>query len=224
MAYTSRMHIFFQVLTLGSLAAFSLSIHAATPLETVIRECRERTGFSDATCKTLVKKYMNVERCKEYTGYSDDECARKIKEIKEDPELSGEQTRPDVLTSTPPLSELVVPEPRKVISTLPELREKKERDLLALWERTKAVTDILKSRGVDTAAIENAFPEFETKAEDLLTAYDAYITVYEQTKKDTPDVRQSIRLNAKEKVGQAQRALIDYYRIHILAPIRAIRE
>ncbi|MFZ1626400.1 MAG: hypothetical protein WAT81_01180, partial [Candidatus Moraniibacteriota bacterium] len=57
---------FFFLLILPTALLISLSfspsfIHASTALQTVIAECRQRTGFGESTCKTLVKKYMNVE-------------------------------------------------------------------------------------------------------------------------------------------------------------------
>lgn len=211
------------VLTLGALAVFSFPISAATALETVVGECKQRTGFGDATCKTLVKKYMNVERCKEYTGYSDEECAKKIEEIKKDPEFSGGQTAPSSPSSNPASSEAPAVKSRNA-TALSSLREKKERDLLALWKRTEAVTNILKSKGVDTGTIEGAFPEFQERAEELLAAYDAYLAVYERTKRETPSARQSVRLDARGRINQAQRALIDHYQTRILAPIRIARE
>lgn len=210
------------VLMLGALAVFSFPISAATALETVVGECKQRTGFGDATCKTLVKKYMNVERCKEYTGYSDEECAKKIEEIKKDPEFSGGQSVPNAPSSSP-TSETPALRSRNT-STLSSVREKKERDLLALWKRTEAVTNILKSKGADTSAIESVFPEFQARAEELLAAYDAYIAVYERTKRDTPTARQSVRLDARGRINQAQRALIEHYQTRILAPLRIARE
>lgn len=211
------------VIALGSLMTFSFSASAATALETVVGECKQRTGFGDATCKTLVKKYMNVERCKEYTGYSDEECAKKIEEIKKDPEFSGGQAAPNTPPSSPSPSGAPVLQSRNT-TTLSSLREKKERDLLALWKRTEAVTNILKSKGVDTSVIESTFPEFQERAEELLAAYDAYLAVYERTKRDTSAARQSVRLDARSRINQAQRALIDHYQTRILAPIRIARE
>lgn len=208
---------------LGVWATFSFSVDAATALETVIGECKQRTGFGDATCKTLVKKYMNVERCKEYTGYSDEECAKKIEEIKKDPEFSSGQPTSDT-PSTSPVSPGIPTSKSRDASTLSSLREKKERDLLALWKRTEAVTNILKSKGADVSTIENAFPEFQERAEELLAAYDAYITVYERTKRDTKAAQQSIRMDARSRINQAQRSLVEHYQTRILAPLRTARE
>lgn len=209
-------------LAFGAWAVFSFSVSAATALETVVDECKQRTGFGDATCKTLVKKYMNVERCKEYTGYSDEECAKKIEEIKKDPEFSAGQTVPNTPSSKPSSSEVPVVKSHNT-TTLSSLREKKERDLLALWKHTEAVTNILKSKGVDVSAIESAFPEFQERAEELLAAYDSYLAVYERTKRDAPAARQSIRLDARGRINRAQRALVDHYQMSILAPLRVAR-
>lgn len=214
---------FLFVLAFSAPVVFSFSASAATALETVVGECKQRTGFGDATCKTLVKKYMNVERCKEYTGYSDEECAKKIEEIKKDPEFSAGQSTSN--TPSPSASSPDVPISKsRDMDVLSSLREKKERDLLALWKRTEAVTNNLKSKGVDTGAIENTFPEFQEKAEELLAAYDAYRAVYERTKRDTKATRQSVRLDARDRINRAQRALIDHYQTRILAPLRVARE
>lgn len=210
-------------LVLGAWAVFSFSVSAATVLETVVGECKQRTGFGDATCKTLVKKYMNVERCKEYTGYSDEECTQKIEEIKKDPEFSEGQAVPNTPSSKPSSSEVPVVKSRNT-NVLSSLREKKERDLLALWKRTEAVTNILQSKGVDVSVIESAFPEFQERAEELLAAYDFYLAVYERTKRDTPAMRQSVRLDARGRINQAQRAFVDHYQMRILAPLRIARE
>ncbi len=211
------------ILALSVSAIFSFSASAATALETVVGECKERTGFGDATCKTLVKKYMNVERCKEYTGYSDEECTKKIEEIKKDPEFSGSQPAPSTPSPVPSSPELPVSKPRDT-STLSSLREKKERDLLALWKRTEAVTNIMKSKGVDVEKIEATFPEFQERAEELLAAYDSYLAVYERTKSDAPAARRSVRLDARARINQAQRALLDHYQVRILAPLRVARD
>lgn len=213
------------VLAFSGPVVFSFSAEAATVLETIVSECQERTGFGAATCKTLVKKYMNVERCKEYTGYSDEECAKKIEEIREDPEFSENQAVPNVPSAEPSSPATVVPTSRSHdANTLSSLYEQKERDLLALWQRTEAMTNILKSKGADTGAVESAFPEFQTRAEELLAAYDAYRAVYERTQQDTLAVRQSIRLDARNRINQAQRVLIDHYQIYILGPLRIARE
>ncbi len=211
------------MIALMVLAVFSFSVNAATTLETVVGECKQRTGFGDATCKTLVKKHMNVERCKEYTGYSDEECAKKIEEIKNDPEFSSGQTTPSVSSPAPPSPEVPVVKSRDT-NTLSSLREKKERDLLLLWKRTEAVTNIVKSKGTDTAVIESTFPEFQARAEELLAAYDAYLAVYERTKRDAPSARQSVRLDSRNRINQAQRALVDYYQTRILMPLRIAHE
>lgn len=211
------------ILVLSVPVVSSFSVHAATTLETIISECRQRTGFGDATCKTLVKKHMNVARCKEYTGYSDEECAKKIEEIKRDPEFSIDQEPSNVPSSKPSLPEVPTLKPRDT-NVLSSLREGKERDLLALWKRTEAITNILKSKGVDTATIEAAFPDFEKKAEELLAAYDAYLIVYARTQQDTSAVRQSVRWDARSRIREAQRALVDQYQTHILVPIRIARE
>ena len=223
MAKLLAVYSFFFASALGVLGASSFSADAATALETVIGECKQRTGFGDATCKTLVKKYMNVERCKEYTGYSDEECAKKIEEIKRDPEYSSSQPASDTPSPSSAPSGLPVSKSRDA-STLSSLREKKERDLLALWKRTEAVTNILKSKGADVNSIENAFPEFQEHAEELLAAYDAYIAVCERTKRDAPAARQSIRMDARNRISQAQRSLVEHYQTRILAPLRTTRE
>lgn len=200
---------------------FSASAEAATALETVVAECKQRTGFGDSTCKTLVKKYMNVERCKEYTGYSDDECAKKIEEIKKDPEFSGgaTPTTPTEKPSSPTLSRVPDILPR-TSNTLAGLREKKERDIQALLQRTEAMTSFLKNKGVDTGSIEAAFPELRSRAETLLSAYDTYRAAHEGTANDTAETRKTVRTNARESVIQAMRNFVEFYQQNILTPLR----
>jgi hypothetical protein len=201
---------------------------AASALEVAVGECKKRTGFGDSTCTTLIKKYMNVERCKEYTGYSEAECVQKIKEIQDDvaAEASGTDTAPmpsrDVVPSTI-LRELPPIVPRSDNSFV-GLREKKERDLIALWKRTEAVTNILKDRGVDTQRVEAAFPEFERRAETLLGAYDTYRLVYERTSKDVPEARAAIRDDARQRVIQAKNDLLEQYQADILRLLRVAQE
>lgn len=212
------------MLVFGALAVFSSSTSAATALETVVSECRQRTGFGEATCLTLVKKYMNTERCKEYTGYSDEECAKKIEEIRNDPGFApGEVSPSPVPTSSPSLSDLPPLLPR-TSDTLIGLREKKERDLLALWKRTEAMTNFLKDKGAETQSIEAAFPEFQNRAEVLLSAYDTYRAVYEGTVNDTEITRKAVRAEAREKVVQSGRSLVEYYQKSILMPLRIAHE
>lgn len=226
----ARSLILFLVLTAGAWAGSSVfqSAQGATALQTVVAECRQRTGFGESACKTLVKKYMNVERCKEYTGYSDEECVKKIEEIKKDPDFTPSEAAPAPAPSTtrtpsPSLSELPPILPR-TSNTLSGLREKKERDLLALWKRTEAMTNFLKSKGVDTQSIEAAFPEFQNRAEALLTAYDTYRAVYEGTAKDGVTTRKSVRAEARGKVIQSMRMLVEYYQKSILMPLRIAHE
>lgn len=207
---------------------FLPQLSAASALEIAVGECKKRTGFGDRTCTTLIKKYMNVERCKEYTGYSEAECVQKIKEIQDDvaAEDSGSDVAPmssrDTVTSTV-LRELPPIVPRSDDS-LVGLREKKERDLIALWKRTEAVTNTLKDRGVDTQRIEAAFPEFERRAETLLGAYDTYRLVYERTAKDAPETRAAVRDDARQRVVQAKNNLLEQYQTDILRPLRVAQE
>ena len=222
---------FFLLLLPPVLWIFSFSpsfIQAATALQMVVAECRQRTGFGDSTCKTLVKKYMNVERCKEYTGYSDDECAKKIEEIKKDPDFSLGGTNPSPVTtntktSGPSLAGLP-PIVSRTNNTLAGLREKKEGDLLALWKRTEAMTNFLKSKGVDTQAIEAALPEFQKQSEMLLSAYDTYQAAYEGTVTDSAAIRKSVRSDARESVIRSMRGLVEYYQAYILVPLRVGHE
>ncbi|TXH06895.1 MAG: hypothetical protein E6Q06_04735 [Candidatus Moraniibacteriota bacterium] len=212
------------MLALIACVPFFFQASAATTFETVVGECKKRTGFSDATCKTLVKKYINVERCKEYTGSSDEECAKKIEEIRKDPEFSGVQSSPDLPVTTVPLSvKNPVLNPRNT-GTVAVLREKKGRDLIELRKRTEALMITLKSKGVDTDSIEAALPEFERNAEALLSAYDAYQAVYDRTRQDATETRRAFRLDARDRVGQARRILIEQYETRILSPLRAASE
>lgn len=200
---------------------------AATTLETVISECKNRTGFSDATCATLVKKYMNVERCKEYTNYSDEECAEKIEEIKKDPEFSSGAVNSSPARATKPVPGTLSRAPfrgSQGTGIAAVIRSRKEKDLIALWERTQAVTSQLKAEGVEVQAIEAVFPEFERRAETLLSAYDRYQTIYDSTAKDSVETRQALRREARNMVVQAIRDLIDHYRTNILVPLRAAHE
>ncbi len=222
--------VFSTVLVVGVLGGFifSLSARAETALQTVVAECRQQTGFGESTCKTLVRKHMNVERCKEYTGYSDEECAKKIEEIKNDPEFSSGTVSPaptPSITKTPQSSLAGLPPitPR-TNGTLAGLREKKERDLLALWKRTETMTNFLKSKGVDTQSIETAFPEFQNRSEKLLSAYDTYRAAYEGTAKDSAAIKKSVRGEARENIVQSMRNLVEYYQKSILMPLRIAYE
>lgn len=214
--------------TTVSLFVVAPVLRAASALELAVGECKKRTGFGDSTCTTLIKKYMNVDRCKEYTGYSDAECAQKIEEIKNEsitaPSLSetpsSTVTKPDV----PPASGALPPITSRSDGTLTGLREKKERDLIALWKRTEAMTNMLKDRGVDTQAIEAAFPEFERRAEALLGAYDTYRSVSDGTAKEAQAARPAILEDARWKVVQAKESLIEYYQTTILLPLRTAHE
>ncbi|MFZ1627104.1 MAG: hypothetical protein WAT81_04865, partial [Candidatus Moraniibacteriota bacterium] len=159
-----------------------------------------------------------------YTGYSDDECAKKIEEIKKDPGFSSGETSPSPVAATtktpgPTLSNLP-PIVSRTNNTLAGLREKKEGDLLALWKRTEAMTNFLKSKGIDTQAIEAVFPEFQERSEALLSAYDTYRAVYEGTVTDSAAVRKSVRLDARESVIRSMRNLVEYYQASILVPLR----
>ncbi|MFZ1654823.1 MAG: hypothetical protein WAT84_03270 [Candidatus Moraniibacteriota bacterium] len=215
------------VLLAGTTACLSVVaplLHAASALELVVGECQKRTGFGESTCTTLIKKYMNVERCKEYTGYSDAECVQKIEEIKNDFGSVSTGTNvpapPRKDETARPVSEALPPIDAQGSVTLGSLREKKERDLVALWKRTELLTQSLKDRGVDTQSIEAHFPEFEKRAEALLAAYDTYRSVHERTSGDSPTTRSTIRRDARQKVIQAKDQVLDYYRTSILIPLR----
>lgn len=221
----------FLVLTISAvtgLLAFSFPVEGASALQTIVAECRQRTGFGESTCKTLVRKHMNVERCKEYTGYSDEECVKKIEEIKNDPEFSSNGTIPSpapavAKTPEPSLSGLPAITPR-TSNTLAGLREKKERDLLALWKRTETMTNFLKEKGVDTRSIEAAFPEFQSRSENLLSAYDTYRAAHDGTAKDPEATRRSVRGEARENTVQSMRSLVEFYQKSILMPLRIVYE
>lgn len=230
--YISHRHLIFTVMV-ALCVAFALhpvpSLWAAGALQTVVDECKKRTGFGDSTCLTLVKKYMNVDRCQEYTGNSREECAQKIEEIKKDPEFSSgggvspSVTPPAVRPASPALGQV----PALVLGnnrSLAGLRERKERELTALWQRTEAIATYLKGRGADIQAVEAAFPEFERRAAALLAAYDTYRAAYEGTAKDNASTKQSVRTGARNAVDQAMNNLTEYYRTSILTPLRLAYE
>ncbi len=80
---------------------FSAHTQAATALQSVVDECKKRTGFSDVTCTILAKKNMNLASCKKYTDFSDEECTKKIEEIKRDPGYSSGSSGATPTPSTP---------------------------------------------------------------------------------------------------------------------------
>lgn len=197
--------------------------NAATTLETVVAECKKRTNFSDATCTTLIKKYMNVERCKEYTGWGDEECKKKIEEIKNDPEFTGGTTNSPSSSSgnkgTKPKTGTVTTD--QSLETARRIRAKKESDLILLWKRTENITRYLKDKGMDTGSIETHFPEFERKAEAVLAAYDTYIGVAERAPSDQAVRRQML----EDARGGIERALFDltgFYRSNIFSPLNTL--
>ncbi len=224
--------IFFLVLSGGILMGWLFpwaSVHGASALETVIAQCRQRTGFGESTCKTLVKKYMNVERCREYTGYSVAECTQKIEEIQRDPDFSSGEVpsspkpSPVTHTSEPALSNLPPILPR-ANATLAGLREKKERDMSVLWQRTEAMIALLKDRGIETQLIEAALPELKNRSAELLSAYDTYRAAYEGTVQDSAATQKPVRRAARERVVQSSRRLVEYYQQSILQPLRVAYE
>ena len=201
---------------------FSSHVLAETALQTVVSECKKRTGFGDATCKTLVKKNMRVESCKRYTNYSDEECAKKVEEIKKDPEFT-----PDVVSApaTNPATSVGLPRISSGGQNIMVLiREKKVRDLSALEKRTQTMIDFLNQKGVDTAPIETNFLEFKKRSAILLSAYDTYQAAYEGTATDTSAIKRSIRIEARDKVVRAGRDLVDFYQANILTPLRVAYE
>jgi|GEM_PF-6016355 len=200
----------------------------AGPFREVVEECKKRTHVGDSVCTSIVRNNLTIANCKERAGLSDEECAKKIEEIKADPEFSGKPMAPAPSIKETPKIDPVRLTPRTSSTRNDDLigriRTKRETNLNELAKRTETVTNFLKSRGVDMTAIEAAFPEFEKKAENLLSAYDTYRATYIGTMRDTSSARASLRGEARLTVLRARNELIEYYQTKILTPLRVARE
>lgn len=204
------------------LASFAVFAKAGT-YQTTLAECQKRTGLSASLCKGFIKNNLNVESCKKQTNLSDEECTKRIEEIKNDPEFSGNAApvsiRPtDTSIGSNPVARPVTPDE----SGVKGLRAKKERQLVELQSKTKILMNSLKEKGADVAAIEKNFGEFEKKSEELLSAYDAYQATYVDTMNDPTSTKEAIRDEARAIVTRSRTVLLEYYKTSILNPLRAV--
>ena len=230
------MHRVFRKITLGltpvglvvASGCLFVSVVSAGTYRVVLDECKKQSGLGEGMCKSLVKNNLNVESCMKRAGLSEKDCVKRIEEIKKDPEFTGVKN----IQGTPPVQS---PLPAGRTLTLPQasvqnndligrVRSKKELDISELGKRTESLLSFLRSRGVDTVAIEANFPELEKKAAALLSAYDTYRAAYIGTLKDAASVQSAVRSDARSAVLIAKSDLIEYYRSHILLPIRVARD
>ncbi|MBP9727885.1 MAG: DUF4350 domain-containing protein [Candidatus Moranbacteria bacterium] len=219
------MYLYFRLgiigIAIGSgLSLFVLLAQAGT-YQTTVAECQKRTGLSESLCKGIIKNNLTVESCKKQTGLSDEECTQRIEEIRNDPEFSGATSGEvsPVATEEDAASPIARPTSSSEVVIM-ELRVKKERQLLELHSRTKALASFLKEKGVDVSVVENNFGEFEKKSEALLMAYDMFRTTYRDTMNDSDSTKQAIREKAREGVNYSRSSLIEYYRVNIFDPLR----
>jgi hypothetical protein len=208
----------------------AMHLQAVTAFREVVGECRKRTGFSDATCTTLVRKRLSIESCRKYTDFSDEECAKKIEEIKRDPEYAPQGsagTNPASITqpaAKPAVTKELSPIAARSNDTPAGLQEKKERDIIALVERSEAMVSFLREKSIDMQTIEAQLPESRRKAAVLVSAYATYREVYEGTSKDTPSVKRSLREGARNAVIRAVHDFSDHYRTSIFVPLQTAYE
>lgn len=196
---------------------------ASNDADVVIAECKKRTGLSDASCLSLLKKYMTVERCQEYTNLSAKECEEKIKILKEDPKIQGKTEPPK--TPTTPTNPSVTPSTPSVTGggTSTNLRERilqakreKEQRFALIEEETKAMIAYLKQVGQDAANLENMMKEFQQKKQSTLLAYDQY-----QSMAESASVKESFALEGpRQAVLRVLRDTTEYYRSVLLPEIR----
>lgn len=210
----------------GGFLTFCVShVSAGTALDTILGECEKRTGFGESTCLTLIRKNLTLDRCKSYTSFSDEDCQKKIEEIKKDPKFLGVPPTNTFVTpelkvenkEEKPLS--VSPQPNRHLSP-GEVRAKKEKQLQMLWQETQILLRNLKARGVDTSVVESHLSEIENRSRDILSAYDAYQSVFDGTKNDPLAIQVQLRSAAREKVHVALTALTDSYRVNIFGPLQ----
>lgn len=228
--FTSLIKIFgFAAVLLSAVGPFLSLPASAGTYRVVLDECKKKTGLGESMCKSLVKNNLNVESCMKRAGLSEKECAKRIEEIKNDPEFTGVKT-PSASPATPatpvaPGRTLALPQNSvRNDDLIGRVRSKKEADISELGKRTESVLAFLRTKGVDTTAIEAQFPELEKRATALLSAYDTYRAAYIGTMKDNESTRLAVRGDARAAVLAAKNALVEHYRLNILTPIRVARD
>ncbi len=196
---------------------------ASSDADMIIAECKKRTGLSDTSCVSLLKRYMTVERCQEYTKLSAKECEEKIKSLKEDPKFQGKQEAPKTSTSLTPSRSLVPMPPVAVIQPSSNLRERilqakreKEQRFALIQGETNAMIAYLKEQGRETTNLEVMVKEFEQKKQSTLLAYDQYQSIVESTSST-----ENFSLEGpRQTVLRVLRDTTEYYRSVLLPEVR----
>ncbi len=221
-----RFFLFFILVLFGlvvSESGFSgVVLAASSDADVIIAECKKRTGLSETSCLSLIKKYMTVDRCQEYTNLSAKECEEKIKALKEDPKLQGKsvaQKPPTTGVTPPPAPTPSVPEiatPTNLRERILQAKREKEQRFMLIQEETKAMVAYLKQAGHDTVGIETMMKEFDQKKQSTLLAYDQYQSIAESASSE-----EGFALDGpRQTVLRVLRDTTEYYRNTLLPAVR----
>jgi hypothetical protein len=174
-----------------------------------------------------------VADCVEKTGKSDSECAEMINNFKNRRPPGGEMGSRD--SGRPPMGKN--PEnirggshPQNInmtsidnrIENAQKMKDGRKERFVRIEERIQKLIDYIKSKGIDTAEIENNSATFKEKADEILSAFDTYIQALKNYKSDDSSDNSAKIRDARENIRTLSEKLAAFYRSSIRESIKTL--
>jgi len=205
------------VLTLGIFSWPLVSRGADAPREPTVKNCVERTGFSEEKCTEMIKKFKNMtpeDRAKMRPQGSPGGGAG------HPPGAGGESEG-----GRPPVKEVAGLGDTADIETQIERAKSagsvREEKFSQMKERMEKIVEYLKSQDVDTTEAESNIGTFKEKAASVLGAYNVYIAALEDSRDTNDGKLTDAAREAREKIRELSVDLRKFFRDTLLAGLRS---